>query len=57
VKWLDTVPKIKAFNEVGIFGNQNTVCQPTASKWRHTIERVNIKFPHGDKKAGNKVAE
>jgi hypothetical protein len=28
VEWLDTVPESKAVNEVGFFGNQNTVCQP-----------------------------
>ena len=26
-----------SFNEVGLFGNQNTVCKPTAPKWSHTI--------------------
>lgn len=29
VKWLDTVPRSEAFYEIGHFGNQNTVCQPT----------------------------
>ena len=29
VRWLETVPKEQALNEVGLFGNQNTVCQPT----------------------------
>jgi hypothetical protein len=29
VKWLDTVDANQAFAEVGLFGNQNTVCQPT----------------------------
>jgi hypothetical protein len=38
VKWLH------AFNEVGLFGNQNTVCQPRAAKWRHTVERLNAVF-------------
>jgi hypothetical protein len=45
VKWLDTVPESKAINEVGLFGNQNTVCQPTAPKWRHTVERLKVHFP------------
>jgi len=40
VKWLDTLEASKAFNEVGLFGNQNTVCQPTTPKWRHTVERL-----------------
>lgn len=45
VDWLDTVPKEEAVNEVGLFGNQNTVCQPTTPKWRHTVERLKIYFP------------
>lgn len=45
VTWLDTVPEAKAVNEVGLFGNQNTVCQPTTPKWRHTIERLKTHFP------------
>ena len=44
VKWLDTVDAAKAFNEVGLFGNQNTVCQPRAAKWRHTVERLKTVF-------------
>jgi hypothetical protein len=46
VRWLDTVPEIKAVNEVGLFGNQNTVCQPTTPKWRHTVERLKTAFPN-----------
>ena len=45
VKWLDTVPENKAVNEVGLFGNQNTVCQPTTPKWRHTVDRLKLAFP------------
>jgi len=48
VQWLDSVPESKALNEVGLFGNQNTVCQPTAPKWRHTIERLKQFFPKAD---------
>ncbi len=44
VTWLDTVPATKAVNEVGLFGNQNTVCQPTTPKWRHTVERLKSYF-------------
>ena len=40
VKWIYTVPSAKAFSETGLFGNQNTVCKPTATKWRHTVERL-----------------
>lgn len=45
IDWLDVLPREKAFNEVGLFGNQNTVCQPTAQKWRHTVERLKARFP------------
>lgn len=45
IKWLQTVNDIdEAFNEVGLFGNQNTVCQPTTPKWRHTVERLKTFF-------------
>lgn len=44
VKWIDTREANKAFNEVGLFGNQNTVCQPTTPKWRHTVERLRQVF-------------
>lgn len=44
VAWLDTVPATQAVNEVGLFGNQNTVCQPTTPKWRHTVERLKSYF-------------
>jgi len=45
VHWLETVPLDKAVNEVGLFGNQNTVCKPTTQKWRYTVERLKQKFP------------
>ncbi|HEV8646052.1 MAG TPA: endonuclease NucS domain-containing protein [Burkholderiales bacterium] len=48
VAWLDTVLESKAVNEVGLFGNQNTVCQPTTPKWRHTVERLKTYFPKWD---------
>ena len=44
VEWLDTAAAKDAFNEVGLFGNQNTVCQPTTPKWRHTVERLKTVF-------------
>ncbi len=44
VEWLDTVPESKALNEVGLFGNQNTVCQPSTPKWRHTVDRLKTYF-------------
>lgn len=48
LEWLDTLPKDKAFNEVGLFGNQNTVCQPTTPKWRHTVDRLKTVFSNWD---------
>ena len=44
VRWLTTLDAAHAFNEVGLFGNQNTVCQPTTPKWRHTVERLKQVF-------------
>jgi len=46
VTWLDTVPESKAVNELGLFGNQNSVCRPTDRKWRHTVERLKTYFPN-----------
>jgi len=40
VRWLETVPLVNAVQEIGMFGNQNTVCKPTTSKWRSTVERL-----------------
>lgn len=45
VKWLQTIPLNSAVYELGLFGNQNTVCQPTAQKWRSTVERLKVIFP------------
>lgn len=45
VDWVDAVPVEQAFNEVGLFGNQNTVCKPTTPKWRATVERLKKAFP------------
>lgn len=46
VQWLNTVPLSQAFSEIGLFGNQNTVCKPTTPKWRSTIERLEKVFPN-----------
>ena len=47
MRWLDHVPIERAVNEVGLFGNQNTVCRPRAAKWRSTVERLKTAFPKG----------
>ena len=44
--WLQTVPLENAVKEIGLFGNQNTVCKPTTPKWRSTVERLKEKFPN-----------
>jgi hypothetical protein len=49
VHWLQTVPLDQAVDEVGLFGNQNTICQPTAPKWRYTVDRLKERFPSYDK--------
>jgi hypothetical protein len=46
VKWLDSVSvESEAFNEAGLFGNQNIVAQPQDPKWVHTVERLKERFP------------
>ncbi len=45
VRWLQTLPLEKAVKGIGLFGNQNTVCQPTTLKWRYTVEHLKEKTP------------
>lgn len=40
VKWLKDFAEKNAVNEVGLFGNQNSVARPRTPKWNHTIERL-----------------
>jgi len=49
VQWLQTVPLERAVQEIGLFGNQNTVCKPTTPKWRYTVDRLKDRFPQFDK--------
>jgi len=44
VKWIKTVDQDKAIKETGFFGNQNSVAKPVAKKWRHTVERLKVRF-------------
>ncbi|MCC5968262.1 MAG: nuclease [Natronohydrobacter sp.] len=44
VEWLHTVPESQAVQEVGMFGNQNTVCKPVTPKWRTTVDQLKAKF-------------
>ena len=55
VRWLDALPLGRAVNEVGLFGNQNTVCRPATPKWRHTVERLKTYFPNWDADARRNV--
>ncbi|MDN3568754.1 endonuclease NucS [Paeniroseomonas aquatica] len=52
VRWLQTVSLDKAVDEIGLFGNQNTVCKPTTPKWRSTVERLKTHFPGYDRDKG-----
>jgi len=45
IKWLHSVPLEQAVDEIGMFGNQNTVCKPTTPKWRTTVERLREMWP------------
>ncbi|WP_440593177.1 endonuclease NucS domain-containing protein [Schlesneria sp.] len=49
VKWLQTVSIDNPIYGVGLFGNQNTVCKPTAPKWRSTVDRLKKEFRDYDK--------
>ena len=40
IQWIKTVATSKAVKEIGFFGNQNTVCRPTAEKWNFTVDRL-----------------
>lgn len=44
VEWDRTVAEDKAVQEVGMFGNQNTVCKPVTPTWRTTVERLKAIF-------------
>ena len=48
IEWLQTISVDQAIREVGMFGNQNTVCRPTTPKWRWTIERLKEHFKNYD---------
>ena len=49
IQWLQTVPLDQAVHETGFFGNQNTVCKPTATRWRTTVEKLKKAFPGFDR--------
>jgi hypothetical protein len=47
VEWIHTVSEQMAIQEVGMFGNQNTVCKPSTPKWRTTVEQLKSRFGIG----------
>ncbi len=48
VRWSQTTTLEKPITEVGLFGNQNTVCKPVTPKWRYTVERLKERFSDFD---------
>lgn len=44
VNWLKTISRSEAYDELGFFGNQNSVCKPTALRWRSTVEHLKNRF-------------
>ena len=44
IDWQHTVPEAQAVQEVGMFGNQNTVCKPVTPSWRTTVDRLKERF-------------
>jgi hypothetical protein len=53
MQWIQTVPIEKAFGEIGLFANQNTVCRPTTPKWTSTVARLKEYFPRSKDDAAN----
>jgi hypothetical protein len=44
VKWIKTTNRDGAYDQLGFFGNQNSVCKPTATRWRSTVDHLKEKF-------------
>jgi hypothetical protein len=44
MRWHDTRSVSEAFHEAGLFGQQNTVCKPRTTRWRHTVDRLKRVF-------------
>jgi Endonuclease NucS len=44
IDWTKSVSVENAIQEIGFFGNQNSVCKPTTPKWRTTVERLKERF-------------
>jgi hypothetical protein len=48
IDWIETKSLANAVTEVGLFGNQNTVCRPRTLKWNHTVDRLKEFFPKAE---------
>jgi hypothetical protein len=48
IRWVEIVPAKDEIYEIGLFGNQNSVCKPTTPKWRFTVDLLKQKFPKFD---------
>ncbi len=40
VEWIKSVDRKDAVKEIGLFGNQNSVCKPKTLRWEHTVNRL-----------------
>ena len=40
LRWIKAVEESEAYNEVGLFGNQNSIAKPRIEKWEHTVKRL-----------------
>lgn len=47
INWIHAVPLEQAINEIGLFGNQGTVCRPTTPSWRTTVDRTEAALESG----------
>lgn len=44
IKWEKTVSQDQAISEIGIFGNQNTICRPSSQKWIFTMKLLKSRW-------------
>jgi hypothetical protein len=44
VDWVATCSTEDAYDELGFFGNQNSVCRPTATRWISTVDKLKSHF-------------
>lgn len=40
IEWIETRELNSPFSEIGLFGNQNSICRPKTTKWNYTVERL-----------------